>query len=237
MAAPWHKSLQLSQYTQSRRRSLDILYITGRKEYRGLLTQNHCTEEPLWKEFISRKSIQNLLVSWHKRSSKLDNNQNDESILNEITPFRMVLHTTHRMKMSYNSNKSKYDSHCKYFVMLWVPCNLENGLNKYEYDQLISAFNKESYFCNKLNKQCLYISGPKYGTNEDDEKDERAKTAFHLSTLYEECEELALPEVSEVPDTHQLNIEIVVHEFDRKVCLLPLHPIYVSQRPCQCFEY
>ena len=34
---------------------------------------------------------------------------------------------------------------CKYFVLLWIPCNLENGLTDSEYDLSILAFSLKKH--------------------------------------------------------------------------------------------
>ena len=217
---PWHRNLDFSQYKQSRRNTFDILYITGKLGHNGVLSKRGCTEENLWKEFINKQKIKNILISWKKRvltENNALNNKDDRAIINEITPFRMVLHRTHRMKMFYQ--EIQCDADCQYFLLLWIPCNLENGLNDNEYDQLISAFNEEAYFCNKLNKECIYISGPKYGKNEADYNNEdEGDTKFDLPTLNNTCHLWASSEVPD-PMNNKLIIEIVVHEFDRKVSL------------------
>ena len=137
---------------------------------------------------------------------------NEESTTNEISSFRMVLHRTHSIKMSLNSKKC--DSFRQYFVLLWIPCNGVFEAKRPQYQKLILTLNEEKYFCNKLNKQCLYFSGSKYGT------DTTNNGEFRLQSLYDKCK---IHAEREVKNGHQLIIDIAIHQFVRKVCLITSH--------------
>merc|ERR1712228_1043038 len=104
-----------------------------------------------------------------------------------------VLHRVNKMKLLYNTHGGmKGASQCKYFALMWIPSNNEDGMNENEFKELIIALRKSQYFVNKLNKESVYISGPSYGNNEDfrqnesqnfDESDEK----FDLAPLVSMC--------------------------------------------------
>eukprot|EP01084_Bolivina_argentea_P068832 125283_1 len=224
MAKLWHRNLDFSKYKQSKRQTFPIIYITGQSIYNGVLQEKETSEEGVWTELIEQQRISELLIKWQKRiSNKQDasfTEKQKKKLLKTIIPFRMVLHKTHRMKLSYNyPSQSKQDSAsvCKYFVLLWIPCNQENGLNDDEYDEFVKALIKAKYFCNQLNKECIYISGPTYGHDEIQSLSKIGNDAyqnkFDLKPLENYC--LAFS-AHEIPPDKKLDVQIVVHELNRK---------------------
>ena len=235
MANSWHHNLDFSKHHQSKRRTFPTLYITGQRNYGGILTNDRCSKDKLWQEFLRRDPIKNILLQWQTRQPqniKSKSKKEEKDLLKEIIPFRMVLHKTHRMKVYYeysSNHKMSSKSNCQYFALVWIPCNEDNGLNDDEYNQLINAFkDKQSkYFCNKLNKESIYISGPKYGSDEAfpnaSIEQQKESVYFNLTPLRTLCE---LYGSMRLPEDKVLNIEIVVHEIDRKVIYFYLYAIY-----------
>lgn len=65
-------------------------------------------------------------------------------------------------------------SQCSHFALMWIPSNIEDGMNEREFNDLVDAMRDSEYFVNKLNKDSVYISGPPYGNDEnpgDDNQD------------------------------------------------------------------
>eukprot|EP01083_Nonionella_stella_P070475 188592_1 len=185
-----------------------ILYLTGSREYnRGALIDDGitlCTEASLWKEITSQPSIKSVLKQWRERVYN-----DDES----TPPFRTVLHRTNKMKfISRQVNGGGTGaSQCTYFALLWIPSNTEDGINADEFMKLIDAMREAKYFVNKLNKECIYISGPEYGNLEEYGSIDGSDQKFDLGSLASLCRSFF-----EVPDHIDIEIEVAVHEIARE---------------------
>ena len=173
-----------------------ILYITGSRFYENGVflydeanqhdTHEPCTEANLWKELTSAKHIGPVIKRW------------------KYTPFRVVIHQTKRMKLKYSDHGGmSNESDCNYFALLWVPSNVEDGMKEHEFNNLIKAMRSSKYFVNKLNKECIYFSGPSYGYSPE--------CAFDLESLSNLCRSHG--ENGNIT----LDIEIAVHELAREV--------------------
>ena len=214
----WHQHLDFSKYQPSESSTFPIIYVTGHTAYNGVLTNvNEASEAGVWNELIECKSIAKILISWQKRIQTEESSLKENETLSNIVPFRMVLHRSHRMKVAYGYDEDegkvqKFHSRCHYFVLLWIPSNSNDGMNDNEYNELIAALNQNKYFCKKLNKECIYISGPKYG----DEKDQQHR--FNLDRLHSECKLFSNDSKNrlDIPSDKRLDIQIVVHEMERE---------------------
>ena len=47
---------------------------------------------------------------------------------------------------------------------MWIPGNKLDGLSEDEYIALLDGLNKSDYYCKKLNKSALYVSGPTFNS-------------------------------------------------------------------------
>ena len=98
----------------------------------------------------------------------------DDISMSDVSPFRMVLHRVKRMKMLQRSKGKggseegfQGKSDCKHFALMWIPSNIEDGMNELEFNQFINAMRDSEHFVKKLNKESVYISGPAYGNEEE----------------------------------------------------------------------
>eukprot|EP01084_Bolivina_argentea_P015085 28218_1 len=143
----------------------------------------------------------------------------DVELIRQIVQFRMVLHKTKHMKMSY-SEYSKYGNGMKkydddmngpsnniFFALLWVPSNKADGMKLQYFEELMASMRKSKYYVNQLNKECVYISGPDYGSH--------TSAAFDLKQLKRRCEELIKSDI-ENNTFDRIDIEMVVHQLARE---------------------
>lgn len=198
------------------------IYVTGAREYSGVLADDTapCSERRVWKELITKAEICSILKRWKQRTLPIADDdvvEEKEIAISQIPPFRMILHRMKRMKLSYSRHGGmKAASKCRYFVLLWVPSNNEDGMNEREFNDLVGALRRSRYFASKLNKESLYISGPTYGHTEDigDAAAADSDEKFDLEPLTRMTRScLELP-----PEVH-VDIEVVVHEMDYEVFL------------------
>eukprot|EP01084_Bolivina_argentea_P182768 315473_1 len=188
---------------RSNRRSAPILYVIASKRYqKGVLTEtlsNIATSNDLWKEIISKTSIRNVLQDWIK-TNKLNIN------ISNMTPFRMTLHQLNRCKIGIiktftnkqtSINQFDENNKSKFFALIWVPMlNTKTGFTQTQYQNLIDAFNQSNYICKPLNKDCIYISGPKYNHNE-----------FDVTNLATKCHNLC-----DKDNILQFKYTVIIHE-------------------------
>eukprot|EP01084_Bolivina_argentea_P151499 264425_1 len=183
----------------------EILYITGQNNYNdGVLNNSTCTRHDLWKELVNIKDISNALLNWQQHSKNIE-------------PFRIITHKLHNLKMTASSKNGgmKGKSQCKYFALMWIPNNETN--TETQYYNLIDAFRNNKYFCNKLNEECVYISGPEYGDKEN--------SKFDLDSLSSVCRQC-----TKLPPTVTLEIEVAVHELARE----PYHQVNIDNEFDKC---
>eukprot|EP01084_Bolivina_argentea_P088780 160291_1 len=185
-----------------------ILYITGGSDYKGVLLQNECDNTDLWNELMERTVLQ-----------EFKQNDEKEEDLKIIKPFRMVIHKLENLKM-VQINGSKGASKCQHFTLLWVP----TWLKPHQYKRLIKSFRNSSYFCNKLNKDCVYISGPEYGHLERNSSNSPldATYVFDLDVLKGNCSQII---DSILPKSKTLSIEICVHELAKEHSTESIKPV------------
>jgi len=195
-------------------RATPVLYITTGERYRddGVLMKDECTDVDFWSELVAHKSIACLFIE-------------------DMTPFRIVMHKLERHKMHFNEQNSMRSS--KYFALVWVPTtNVDEidrdekaapavGMTAVQYNTFIDAINEIGiphpsrrnhdhnshsagiYFCRKLNKDCVYISGPEFGETQHD--------AFDLYTLKATCSNMVHTQELQ-RNGKELRVEIAVHE-------------------------
>lgn len=126
------------------------------------------TEKRLWSDIISKESVQTILMRWRQRVTHSDVDEAGDVLISNISPFRMVLHKARRMKVMYSKNGGmKGASKASHFALMWIPSNIEDGMNEQEFNDFIDTMRESGYFVNKLNKESVYISGPSYGNDED----------------------------------------------------------------------
>eukprot|EP01083_Nonionella_stella_P123482 372063_1 len=216
LVSPHSSSFIASSLIHKQAKQAPILYITGSRTYRkGVFKEKEQCTEALWNEMTSKKQIQSILRQWKKRTLHTDT----EISMKKIAPFRMVLHKTNKMKLLYSRNGGmKGASKCKYFALVWIPSNVEDGMTENEFNEFIIALQQSQYFVNKLNKECIYISGPTYGSNEETMNDDRPEhfeddsdEKFDLIPLASMCRSC-----TELSDDTILDVEIVVHELSRE---------------------
>eukprot|EP01083_Nonionella_stella_P286617 975505_1 len=196
-----------------------ILYITAGSSYDGVLMKAECTATDLWQELTQQEEneeVRQVLLEWQQRlfnesSHEEKHHEMIEISINDITPFRMIVHKLERLKMVHSKqNGHRGSSECKHFALLWVPTNPKVGMNKDEYNAFRKTLENSSYFCNKLNKDCAYISGPGYGHSEHkDEEKVDYNHAFDLEKLVSTCRGIG---GDRLPKHKTLDIEIAVHQ-------------------------
>ena len=103
-------------------------------------------------------------------------------------------------------------SKCNYFALMWIPSNIEDGMNEDEFNALIEGLREDGYFVNKLNKEAVYISGPSYGNSEDIAGGGESDEKFDLIPLSTMCQSFL-----DLEDQSSVTIEISVHELAREV--------------------
>ena len=163
----------------------------------------------LWQEITSEdNSVLPVLKSWKQRTIQSD--EAGDVPISNISPFRMVLHKTRRMKMFNGAMKGA--SKCNYFALMWIPSNIEDGMNEDEFNALIEGLREDGYFVNKLNKEAVYISGPSYGNSEDIAGGGESDEKFDLIPLSTMCQSFL-----DLEDQSSVTIEISVHELAREV--------------------
>jgi len=115
-----------------------------------------------------------------------------------------------------DDGKNGRASKCNYFAMMWIPNNIEDGMNEKEYNDLIAAIGEAGYFIHKLNRDCVYISGPDYGNTEDLIGDDpNSKEKFDLIPLSKMVMEMSHLDLQDTSGSH-IVAEIVVHELGQE---------------------
>eukprot|EP01084_Bolivina_argentea_P170662 295726_1 len=138
--------------------NVPILYITGQTKYstKGVLRKDVCNSQNLWDEISAIQDVKKLLCEY----------ENKQKPIEDITPFRTILHKVKHIKMQHNQKYGMNGSleGIKYIALMWVPTVFATDK---KYTTFINVLRDNEYFCNKLNEECIYISGPKYGNLEN----------------------------------------------------------------------
>eukprot|EP01084_Bolivina_argentea_P218371 370595_1 len=214
---------------------MTTLYITGAQDYNGILLDEQCYKQTLWEEILHKNAINTVINKWRDNWQLNENKQEveDEEIkiqynkeigiqeciqsemyMNDV-PLRTIIHKTRNLKMSYAKHKGA--SKCKHFALIFIPVTGSKKMDSVQYRALVEALRKNKYFCNVLNRECIYVSGPEYGTidyvyNKDGGQNEER---FDLDSLERICKEY-IDTQSIKRNNKELKIEIAVHKLDRE---------------------